>query len=96
MEVSLGREEGYYAVRSQVGDEVGGDVQIAPVQTDYGCGISIALSSSASCLSQTLLLDNQLFLSRASDSQIVGRAPSPMERCNAGQGRAGQSSFAPK
>jgi hypothetical protein len=32
VEVSLGREEGYYAVRSQGGDEVGGDVQNAPVQ----------------------------------------------------------------
>ena len=30
--VALGREEGYYAVRSQGGDEVGGDVQNAPVQ----------------------------------------------------------------
>jgi len=78
--VSLGREEGYYAVRSQGGDEVGGDVQSAPIRA----GISMALSSAPCSLSRALSVDNQLFFSRASDRRIVGRAPSPWERCNAG------------
>ena len=51
-------------------------------------GISIAVSSLlslSSSLSHSSRSITNSFSSRASDSQIVVRAPSPWERCNAGQ-----------
>ena len=68
LEVSLGREEGYYAVRSQGGDdEVGGDVQSDPVPAGMGWYKYSRLFSPLSVfVSLTLVsLDNQLFLQQS-------------------------------
>ena len=83
-------------MRSQGGDEVGGDVQKAPVNRPVWCGIGYRRVSCplpvSVCLSFLLRLspfDNQLLDSRASDSQVVVRAPSPWEGSNAGQSSTG-------
>jgi hypothetical protein len=90
-EVMLGREEGYYAVRSQGGDEAGGDVQSAPGKAGMLCYKYSLLFSPLSVLvslsfSHSFLSISSSFSSRASDSRIVVRAPTPWS--DAMQGRA--------
>jgi hypothetical protein len=90
-EVLLGREEGYYAVRSQGGDEAGGDVQSAPGKAGMLCykysllftPLPVSVSLFLALVSLSI---SSSFSSRASDSRIVVRAPSPWS--DAMQGRA--------
>jgi hypothetical protein len=79
-----------YAVRSQGGDEVGGDVQNAPVQAGVAwykcCRLFCPLSVSVSVfLFLTLVSLNQQSL-RQPDR---GTCSESVERCNAGQSSTG-------
>jgi hypothetical protein len=69
VEASLGREEGYYAVRSQGGDEAGGDVQVDPVAASMVCYRNSRLFSplpvAVSVFLTLVSLDNQLFLQQS-------------------------------
>ena len=95
VEVSLGREEGYYAVRSQGGDEVGGDVQSAPVQAGMAwykdgrlfCPLSVAVT--VFLFLALVCLDKQLFLQQRLRQPDRGTCSESVERCNAGQSSTG-------
>jgi hypothetical protein len=88
-EVSLGREEGYYAVRSQRGEEAGGDVQGAPGKADMLCYDDGLLFSPLPVLVSLFLalvpLDKQLFLQQSLRQPDRGTCSESVERCNAGQ-----------
>ena len=88
-EVLLGREEGYYAVRSQGGDEAGGDVQSAPGKAGMLCYkyslLFTPLPVSVSLFLALVPLDKQLFLQQSLRQPDRGTCSESVERCNAGQ-----------
>jgi hypothetical protein len=86
--VLLGREEGYYAVRSQGGDEAGGDVQSAPSKAGMCYKYSLLFSPLSVLVSLFLALvplDKQLFLQQSLRRPDRGTCSESVERCNAGR-----------